>query len=129
MHGDMALTTTGNAPAVGLPDNATVWRRRNDQVLQLRYPGESEAQQVGELADIFARFLRLRVADGDASPATIYTHHTQAAQFVAWCQGRGLQPACPGRIFSSAAILAKQDVEWPRTGQTRGRESTRFRPE
>lgn len=33
------------------------------------------------------------MADGDASPATIRTYHSQAVQFVARCQGCGLQPA------------------------------------
>jgi len=35
-------------------------------------------------------------------------------------RGRSL---CPGRIFSSAAILANKQVEWIGTRQTRGRES------
>ena len=33
--------------------------------------------------------------------------------------------ACLGRILSSAAILAKQNAEWLRTGRTRGRQSVR----
>jgi hypothetical protein len=37
------------------------------------------------LTEIFGRFLRLYVAEGDASPATIRTYHAQAAQYVAWC--------------------------------------------
>jgi site-specific recombinase XerD len=45
------------------------------------------------LTEIFGRFLRLYVADGDASPATMRTYHAQAAQFVAWCQQCGLNPA------------------------------------
>ena len=32
---------------------------------------------------------------------------------------------CAGRILSSAAILAKQGIEWLRTGRTQGRESAR----
>ena len=93
MNGDMALTTTGNTPAARLLDGAIVWRRRDDCPVPSANPGEDEAQQVGQLLEIFARFLRLRVADGDASPATIYTYHTQAAQFVAWCRERDLRPA------------------------------------
>ena len=31
------------------------------------------------LTEIFGRFLQLCVAEGDASPATIRIHHTQAA--------------------------------------------------
>ena len=44
------------------------------------------------LAD-FGKFLRLRVADGDASPATIRTYHSQAGQFVTWCRELGVNPA------------------------------------
>jgi site-specific recombinase XerD len=46
-----------------------------------------------DLIEIFGRFLRLYVAEGDASPATMRTYHAQAAQFVAWCQRCGLNPA------------------------------------
>jgi site-specific recombinase XerD len=45
------------------------------------------------LTEIFGRFLRLYVAEGDASPATIRTYHAQAAQFVAWCHQQDLSPA------------------------------------
>jgi site-specific recombinase XerD len=45
------------------------------------------------LTEIFGRFLRLYVAEGDASPATIRTYHAQAAQFVAWCQQQGVSPS------------------------------------
>lgn len=45
------------------------------------------------LIEVFARFLRLYVADGDASPATIHTCHAQVAQFVAWCKERAANPA------------------------------------
>ena len=41
----------------------------------------------------FAKFLRLHVADGDASPQTIRSYYTNAAQFVAWCRERGIDPA------------------------------------
>jgi hypothetical protein len=44
------------------------------------------------LADIFGRFLRLYVAEGDAIPATIRTYHAQVAQFAAWCQQQGPSP-------------------------------------
>ncbi len=46
-----------------------------------------------DLIEIFGRFLRLYVADGDASAATMRTYHAQAAQFVTWCQQCGLSPA------------------------------------
>jgi site-specific recombinase XerD len=45
------------------------------------------------LIELFGRFLRLHVADGDASPATIRTYHAQAAQFVTWCEERTIHPA------------------------------------
>jgi integrase/recombinase XerD len=41
----------------------------------------------------FAKFLRLHTADGDASPATIRSYYGNAAQFVAWCTERGVNPA------------------------------------
>jgi site-specific recombinase XerD len=45
-----------------------------------------------DLIEIFGHFLRLYVADGDASPATMRTYHAQAGQFVAWCRQQGLSP-------------------------------------
>jgi site-specific recombinase XerD len=45
------------------------------------------------LTEIFGRFLRLHVAEGDASPATVRTYHSQATQFVTWCQQCELSPA------------------------------------
>lgn len=45
------------------------------------------------LAEIFGQFLRLYVAEGDASPATMRTYHAQAAQFVAWCQQQDISPS------------------------------------
>ncbi|MGD8598470.1 MAG: tyrosine-type recombinase/integrase, partial [Anaerolineae bacterium] len=52
------------------------------------------------LTEIFGRFLRLYVAEGDAplkgifvSPATMRTYHAQASLFVAWCRQHGLSPA------------------------------------
>jgi len=42
---------------------------------------------------VFGSFLRLHVADGDASPETLRSYHSSAAQFVAWCAERGLDPA------------------------------------
>lgn len=44
------------------------------------------------LAD-FSKFLRLHTAEGDASEHTIRSYHTNARQFVAWCQERGINPA------------------------------------
>jgi integrase/recombinase XerD len=55
-------------------------------------------QQGGDLATVdiladFCKFLRLHTADGDASPATIRSYHSNAGQFVAWCAERGINPA------------------------------------
>lgn len=41
----------------------------------------------------FGDFLRLRVADGDASPATLRTYRGHVAAFVEWCKGQGINPA------------------------------------
>ena len=56
------------------------------------------SQQRGDLTttDIltdFGKFLRLHTADGDASPATIRSYYGNAAQFVDWCAGHGINPA------------------------------------
>ena len=44
------------------------------------------------LAD-FRAFLRLHVADGDASPHTLASYHGNVAQYVRWCAERGIDPA------------------------------------
>ena len=41
----------------------------------------------------FGKFLRLHVADGDASPATIKSYWSNARQFVGWCQENQVDPA------------------------------------
>ena len=63
-------------------------------------PSPSCPEDPTSLTEIFGRFLRLYVAEGDAplpgifvSPATIRTYHAQAAQYVAWCQQQGLSPS------------------------------------
>jgi len=43
--------------------------------------------------DTFAAFLRLNVAQGDASPETVRSYHAHAGQFVAWCGDHDLDPA------------------------------------
>ena len=45
------------------------------------------------LLDDFGYFLRLHVADGDASPHTIASYHGNARQFVAWCADHEIGPA------------------------------------
>ncbi len=51
------------------------------------------AVPAGDLLVEFAAFLRLNVAQGDASPHTIRGYHAQAGRFVAWCKERGISPA------------------------------------
>jgi site-specific recombinase XerD len=46
-----------------------------------------------DLLSDFGAFLRLHVADGDASPNTLRSYHANAAQFVAWCRGQAIDPA------------------------------------
>jgi site-specific recombinase XerD len=47
----------------------------------------------GDLLAGFGAFLRLHVADGDASPHTVRSYHTNARQYVGWCDGLGIDPA------------------------------------
>jgi len=49
-----------------------------------------------DLEEAFAHFLRLNVAQGDASPHTIRSYHSNVAQFVSWCEGEGIEPASAG---------------------------------
>ena len=46
-----------------------------------------------DILGAFAAFLRLNVAQGDASPETVRSYHAHAGQFVAWCTDQGLNPA------------------------------------
>jgi integrase/recombinase XerD len=46
-----------------------------------------------DLLSDFGAYLRIHVADGDASPHTIRSYHTNARQFVAWCADRETEPA------------------------------------
>jgi len=46
-----------------------------------------------DILDTFAAFLRLNVAQGDASPETIRSYHAHAGQFVAWCGNHEIDPA------------------------------------
>ena len=45
-----------------------------------------------DILDAFAAFLRLNVAQGDASPETIRSYHAHAGQFVSWCGDHGIDP-------------------------------------
>lgn len=50
-------------------------------------PGEAD------LLAAFADFLRLDVAQGDASPETIRAYAGQVQAFVTWCQAQEIRPA------------------------------------
>ena len=58
------------------------------------------------LAD-FGEFLRLHVADGDASENTIQSYHSNAAQFVRWCEDEGLDA---GRATEQDLIAYRRDL-------------------
>ena len=47
----------------------------------------------GDVLADFGTFLRLHVADGDAPEHTIQSYYGNAAQYVAWCRDRGIDPA------------------------------------
>lgn len=53
---------------------------------------QGPAELVADLHDAFAEFLRLYVAEGDASPHTIRSYFTHAKQFAAWCKDQGFDP-------------------------------------
>jgi integrase/recombinase XerD len=63
-----------------------------DKVLVRTDPG-LVATQTGDLLTRFADFLRLNVAQGDASPETLRAYHAHARDYVAWCTAAGLNPA------------------------------------
>ena len=65
---------------------------------------------VNLLAD-FGAFLRLHVADGDASSHTIRSYHTNARQFVGWCKDRDIEPAQALPIDGVYATLAYIDSQ------------------
>lgn len=49
-----------------------------------------------DLDAAFADFMRLRVADGDASPATVRAYYSHVRAFVSWCEGQGVRPGQAG---------------------------------
>lgn len=53
----------------------------------------SKVTDEAELLAAFADFLRLDVAQGDASPETIRAYAGQVQAFVTWCQTQGIRPA------------------------------------
>lgn len=49
-----------------------------------------------DLGQALADFLRLNVADGDASPKTIASYLTEVKQYTLWCEQEGINPARAG---------------------------------
>ena len=54
---------------------------------------EKRELRAGDVLAAFGEFLRLKVADGDASPETLRSYQGQVGQFVAWCKTRHISPA------------------------------------
>lgn len=48
---------------------------------------------IDDMLGRLAQFLRLNVADGDASRHTLRTYMSHVKQFVEWCEAQGLHPA------------------------------------
>ena len=57
------------------------------------YDAPAPLATTDELLAGFAAFLRLDVAQGDASPATIRTYKSQVGQYLDWCGSKGVHPA------------------------------------
>lgn len=56
-------------------------------------PTNQNIPAVADLSQAMADFLRLNVADGDASPKTIASYLTEVKQYTLWCQQVGINPA------------------------------------
>jgi len=71
------------------------------QLTTVRLSAHSEVQQVplavpareADLLAAFADFLRLDVAQGDASPETVRTYWSNVRQYLDWCTAEGVHPA------------------------------------
>jgi len=53
----------------------------------------SDVTPTDEMLAAWADFLRLDVAQGDASPRTVATYQAQVRDFLGWCVARGIHPA------------------------------------
>ncbi len=84
----------------------------------LREQGELVTQ---DLVAAFAAFLRLCVAQGDASPETIRSYHAHAAQFVAWCAANDIDPA-----MATEGDLERYRAHLMEAGYTRGTTATKL---
>jgi hypothetical protein len=56
-------------------------------------PDDNALESQRELDRDFAKFLRIDVANGDASPDTIRGYCTHVAGWVSWCKSQGILPA------------------------------------
>ena len=61
--------------------------------ITLQKSGIQTNASTDDLLAAWADFLRLDVAQGDASPRTVATYQAQVRDFLAWCQAQGLHPA------------------------------------
>ncbi len=68
-----------------------------------------ELAPTGSMLEAFGDFVRLRVGDGDASPATVRAYAGEVGRFVEWCKGQGIDPstATEGDILDYRAALVK----------------------
>src|SRR5215211_1423768 len=53
----------------------------------------SQPKLARDLDRVFADFLRIDVAKGDASPDTVRGYRTQVESWVSWCKSRAIDPA------------------------------------
>lgn len=74
------------------PTGSLSWRigrRATERALTVTTRGQVATP---DLDTAFADFLRLRVAEGDASPATVRAYYSHARAFVSWCEVQGIRP-------------------------------------
>lgn len=60
-----------------------------------------------DLDRIFANFLRIDVANGDASPDTVHGYRTQVESWVSWCRSQGINP---GQATTEDVKAYRQDL-------------------
>lgn len=62
------------------------------EVLEALQVLEVDAASPRDILDAFAQFLRLDVANGDATPDTIAAYQREVVMWVKWCQARDIVP-------------------------------------
>ena len=70
--------------------------KTNPSDLSLINPSAETLATAPDLLIAFGEFMRLNVAEGDASPETIRAYHTHVKAFVAWCAAEGKHPTSIG---------------------------------